>query len=97
MRATILIASLALLASVMPANAQAVSCVRSRNTLDCNFYMPEPGGATIRHAPAMTETAIEHDQLWVIRCQPIVKFDKAGIPRYTYNGKQGCASGQWSD
>jgi hypothetical protein len=39
----------------------------------------------------------DHDRMWVERCQPRIWFDEEGVERYYYNGKPGCAAGQWRD
>jgi hypothetical protein len=39
----------------------------------------------------------DRDRMWVERCQPHILFDEEGVQRYTYNGKSGCAAGQWMD
>jgi hypothetical protein len=39
----------------------------------------------------------DHDRMWVERCQPRIWFDDEGVERYSYNGKPGCAAGQWRD
>jgi hypothetical protein len=38
-----------------------------------------------------------NDRAWIERCDPRVIVDPDGISRYQYNGKRGCASGQWRD
>jgi hypothetical protein len=39
----------------------------------------------------------DRDRMWVERCQPRIWFDEEGVERYSYNGKPGCAAGQWRD
>lgn len=39
----------------------------------------------------------DRDRMWIERCQPHIFFDEEGVQRYSYNGKPGCAAGQWMD
>jgi hypothetical protein len=39
----------------------------------------------------------ERDRAWIKRCEPRLAFERDGVEHYFYNGKPGCASGQWAD
>ena len=60
-------------------------------------------GRYLAGQPAAAITAVashedsERDRAWLKRCEPRLAFDDNGVQRYHYNGKPGCASGQWSD
>jgi hypothetical protein len=54
----------------------------------------QPSALVLQVAP---QEGGEHDRAWIARCEPHISFDGEGVPRYYYNSRRGCASGQWAD
>ena len=70
-----------------------VSCVHTRRRGPFNPYVISVAGPqTPEEREAAREAAEARDRRWVERCQPVIRQDRHGMPRYSY-GAAGCEYG----
>jgi hypothetical protein len=84
-----------------PAQADAVetrSCVGTESSQTCvTRWRENVGNPHIIQVPALVSEqdiaeSKERDRLWLARCQPEVRPDRYGVPRYVYS-RPGCEFG----
>jgi hypothetical protein len=83
-----------------PALADAVrstSCVGTFRSHSCvTRWLDNVGNPHITEVPPLSEQDIaaskERDRLWQARCDPVIRPDQFGVPRYVY-AKPGCEFG----
>ena len=66
-----------------------VSCVHARRRGPFNPHVISVAGP---QTPEEREAAEARDRRWVERCQPMIRQDRYGMPRYSY-GAPGCEFG----
>ncbi|MBX9773993.1 MAG: hypothetical protein K2Y71_06230 [Xanthobacteraceae bacterium] len=99
------LAALALLAFSMMAaparseptgeGARILNCYFSRNIDSCveTFHSGRVNPHVIAVPATADEAAQARDRRWFERCNPVVRQDRYGMPRYTYSA-QGCEFGR---
>jgi hypothetical protein len=80
-------------------SVRTLNCYGTRNMASCIATRRERLNTHVISMPARsaeeTTAAAERDRRWAKRCDPVVRQDRYGMPRYSYSSSvQGCEYGR---